>query len=60
MKKKDAHNEALYLIRANRDNWQFDIARGCCELAHGIGIISDKEYERETDNIDKAEKGFSI
>lgn len=60
MNKREAHNEAMYLIQSNIDNYQFDIARGVAELAHGIGIITDKQYEKACDKIEKARQGFHI
>lgn len=56
MNKREAHKEAKYLIMNYTENFQFDIARGCNELAHGIGIITDEEYERFSRRIDKAEE----
>lgn len=53
MKKKEAHDEAVYLIKNYTDNWQYDIAQGCAELAHGIGIITDTEYIKYTKRIEE-------
>lgn len=60
MRKKDAHDEAIYLIQSYIEGWQYDVARGCCELAHGIGIISDKEYDRWLDRIEYAKENFKL
>lgn len=60
MKKSEAHKEAIYLINNYIDNWQYDIARGCAEMAYGIGIISDSEYERLCSKIEKERNNFHI
>lgn len=60
MKKRDAHKEAVYLISNNIDNCKYDIARGCAEMAHGIAIISDAEYERFLNKIEKERDNFHI
>ena len=60
MKKRDAHNEAIYLINNYIDNWMYDIAKGCAEMAHGIAIISDAEYERFITKIEKERDNFHI
>lgn len=54
MNKREAHKEAMYLIKNNIDNWNYDVARGVAELAHGIAIITDKEYENVCNKIEKA------
>lgn len=60
MTKREAHSEAMYLIQSNIENYRFDVARGVAELAHGIAIITDKQYEKACERIDKAENGFHI
>lgn len=53
MNKKEMHDEAIYLINNYAENWQYEIAKGCAEMAHGIGIISDSEYDRLCKKIEK-------
>lgn len=60
MNKRDAHKGAMYLIKNYTDNWQYDIARGCAEMARGIGIISDDEYGKACQRIEKAKESFHI
>lgn len=55
MNKREVRKEALYLIQANIENWNYDVARGVANLAHGIGAITDIEYEKACDRIRKAE-----
>ena len=55
MNKREVRKEALYLIQANIENWNYDVARGVANLAHGIGAITDIEYEKVCDRIRKAE-----
>ncbi len=54
MNKREARKEALYLIDQNIDNWNYDVARGVAELAHGIAIITDDQYDRALAKIEKA------
>ena len=60
MNKAECHKEAMYLIRNYTENYHYDIARGCAEMAHGIGIITDAEYERACTRIEKAKANFHI
>lgn len=60
MKRTDAHREAVYLINHYIENWQYEIARGCAEMAHGIAIISDAEYEKACAKIEKEKENFHI
>lgn len=60
MTKKEMHDEAKYLIESNIENCKYDIARGCAELAHGIGIITDHEYEKACKKIEKERDSFHI
>lgn len=55
MNKAEARKEALYLIKNYTENFQYETARGVAELAHGIGIITDKQYEAAYKRIEKAE-----
>lgn len=60
MNKKEAHAEAMYLIKSNIENYQYEVARGVAELAHGIGIITDKQYDNACRKIEKAKNGFRM
>lgn len=60
MRKREAHEEAIYLIKNYTENWKYDIARGCAEMAHGIAIITDDEYDKLTTMIEKEELNFRI
>lgn len=60
LSRKSCHDEALYLIQNYTENCMYDIARGCAEMAHGIAIISDKEYDRACAKIEKARDNFHI
>ena len=60
MKKQECHKEAVYLINHYIENWQYDIARGCAEMAHGIAIITDEEYCKACSRIEKAKANFHI
>lgn len=60
MKRKEMHDEAIYLISNYTENYHYDIARGCAEMAHGIGIITDHEYEKWCRKIDDKRNNFHI
>lgn len=60
MNKREAHSEAMYLINSNIENCKYDVARGCADLAHGIGIITDRQYEKACERIEKERDSFHI
>lgn len=60
MNKKQAHSEAMYLIQSNIDNFRYDVALGVAELAHGIAIITDKQYDNAIKKIEKARENFHL
>lgn len=60
MNKKEVRKEAMYLIEANIENWDFDVARGVANLAHGIGAITDKQYEDACARIEEARNSYHL
>lgn len=60
MTKREIHTEAMYLIKSNIENYRYDVAQGVAELAHGIGAITDKQYEKACEKIEKAKNNFGL